>query len=210
MAEETKNQETLQQVQGHSKEETTETTVNESTEQAQVVENNIVEAPAAAEAMADKPAEVKVEKSQTEVAVQTADEPVAEVIIEEPGIIEGALKKDLPELRQGDMVKVYQRIKEVKENKTKERTQIFEGQVLAIKHGKGITGTITVRKVIDGIGVEKIFPIHSPSIEKIEVIKQTKTRRAKLYYLRTAKGRKAKLKTAVRNKEEGPEEAMAE
>lgn len=71
-----------------------------------------------------------------------------------------------------------------------------------MKHGRGITGTITVRKVLDGIGVEKIFPIHSPLIQKIEVLKQTKTRRAKLYYLRTAKGRKAKLKATTHKKEE--------
>ncbi|MFA5013530.1 MAG: 50S ribosomal protein L19 [Candidatus Paceibacterota bacterium] len=108
-------------------------------------------------------------------------------------MVEANLKKALPQIRQGDMVKVYQKIKE----KNKDRMQVFEGQVLAMKHGKGVTGTITVRKVISGVGVEKIFPIHSPSIDKIEIIKQTKTRRAKLYYLRTAKGRKAKLKTAV-------------
>ncbi|MFA5086715.1 MAG: 50S ribosomal protein L19 [Candidatus Paceibacterota bacterium] len=130
--------------------------------------------------------------------------------MKEPGIIEGALKKDLPELRQGDMVKVYQKIKEVKDNKTKERIQIFEGQILAMKHGKGITGTITVRKVIAGVGVEKIFPIHSPSIEKIEITKQTKTRRAKLYFLRTAKGRKAKLKATIHKGEEESEESATE
>ncbi|MDD5568944.1 MAG: 50S ribosomal protein L19 [Candidatus Pacebacteria bacterium] len=123
---------------------------------------------------------------------------------EESGIIEAHLKKDLPQIRQGDLVKVYQKIKE----KNKERMQVFEGQVLAIKHGQSISGTITVRKVIGGIGVEKIFPIHSPSVEKIEIVKQTKTRRAKLYYLRTAKGRKAKLKTTVRAN--GESEAAAE
>ncbi len=132
--------------------------------------------------------------------VETPAEPVEEVVVveepEELGIIEASLKKDLPEIRQGDMVKVYQKIKE----KNKERVQIFDGQVLAVKHGRGISATITVRKVISGIGVEKIFPIHAPSVEKIEITKQTKTRRAKLYYLRTAKGRKAKLKTANHTK----------
>ncbi|HPD20009.1 MAG TPA: 50S ribosomal protein L19 [Candidatus Pacearchaeota archaeon] len=98
--------------------------------------------------------------------------------------------EEISEIKQGDTVKVYQKIKE----KNKERIQPFEGQVLAIKHGKGQNSTITVRKVIGGVGVEKIFPIHSPSIVKIEVLKRTKTRRAKLYYLRKAKGRKAKLK----------------
>lgn len=98
--------------------------------------------------------------------------------------------KDLPDVKPGDTIKVHQKIKEG----DKERIQIFEGVVIARKHGKGISATITVRKVIDSIGVEKIFPIHSPLIAKIEVVKHGKARRAKLYYLRTAKGKKAKLK----------------
>jgi len=111
------------------------------------------------------------------------------------------LKKNSPDIRPGDTVRVYQKMKEAPkkdkssaERKDKERIQIFEGLVLARKHGKGITSTITVRKVISGIGVERIFPIHSPIIEKIEVIRKGKVRRAKLYYLREVKGRKAKLK----------------
>ena len=100
------------------------------------------------------------------------------------------LKKELPKISPGDTVRVYQKIKE----KDKERLQAFEGVVLTRKHGKGISATITVRKVISGVGVEKIFPIHSPVIEKIEVLKKSKVRRAKLYYLRTAKGKKARLK----------------
>jgi len=101
------------------------------------------------------------------------------------------LKTDLPEIQSGDTVKVYQKIKE----KNKERVQVFEGQVLARKHGKGISATITVRKVASGVGVERTFPLHSPTIEKIEVSRRGKARRAKLYYLRTAKGKKARLKT---------------
>ncbi len=100
------------------------------------------------------------------------------------------LKKDLPEISSGDTVKVYQKIKE----KDKERIQAFEGVVLARKHGKGITSTITVRRIVAGVGVEKIIPLHSPIVEKIEVVKKSKVKRAKLYYLRTAKGRKARLK----------------
>ena len=100
------------------------------------------------------------------------------------------LKKELPDIRPGDTVRVHQKIKE----KNKERIQVFEGLVLARKHGKGISSTITVRKVISGIGVERIFPTHSPNIEKIEIIKRSKVRRAKLYYLREAKGKKGKLK----------------
>jgi len=104
--------------------------------------------------------------------------------------IKTQLKADLPDIRPGDTVQVYQKIKEG----DKERVQAFEGLVIARKHGKGITSTITVRKVISGIGVERIFPLHSPTIEKIEILKRGRVRRAKLYYLRKAKGKKAKLK----------------
>ena len=94
------------------------------------------------------------------------------------------------DIRPGDTVRVYQKIKE----KDKERIQTFEGQVLARKHGKEAGATITVRKVISGIGVERIFPLHSPIIDKIEVVKKGKARRAKLYYLREATGKRAKIK----------------
>ncbi|MFH1401432.1 MAG: 50S ribosomal protein L19 [Parcubacteria group bacterium] len=103
---------------------------------------------------------------------------------------EAQSKKDLPDIRPGDTVLISQKIKEG----DKHKAQTFEGLVLARKHGKGISGTITVRKTVLGIGVEKIFPLHSPNIEKIEILRRGKTRRAKLYYLRTAKGRNAKLK----------------
>jgi len=99
-------------------------------------------------------------------------------------------KTDLSDIRPGDTVLVHQKIKEG----AKERIQIFEGVVIARKHGKGTSTTITVRKVVEGIGVERIFPIHSPAISKIEVSKHGKVRRAKLYYLRTTKGKKAKIK----------------
>jgi large subunit ribosomal protein L19 len=99
-------------------------------------------------------------------------------------------EKKLPDLRTGDTIKVHQKIKEG----DKERIQIFEGIIIAKKHGKGISATITVRKVVDGVGVERVFPIHSPALDKIEVVRHAKVRRAKLYYLRTAKGKKAKLK----------------
>ncbi len=100
------------------------------------------------------------------------------------------LKTDLPDIRPGDTVQVHQKIKEG----DKKRIQIFEGVVVARKHGKESGATITVRKIISGIGVERIFPIHSPTIEKIEISKRGKVRRAKLYYLRKAKGKKSKLK----------------
>ena len=99
-------------------------------------------------------------------------------------------EKKSPDIRPGDTIKVHQKLKEG----NKERIQIFEGIVIARKHGKGNSATITVRKVVDGIGVERIFPINSPAIDKIEVVRHGKVRRSKLYYLREAKGKKAKLK----------------
>ncbi|MBI2625348.1 MAG: 50S ribosomal protein L19 [Candidatus Nealsonbacteria bacterium] len=113
------------------------------------------------------------------------------------------LKVDLPDIRPGDTVRVYQKIpasaksdlaKTSKKEGVKEKSQVFEGFVLARKHGKEAGATITVRKVIGGVGVEKVFPLHSRNIEKIEVVKKEKVRRAKLYYLREAKGERAKLK----------------
>jgi len=98
--------------------------------------------------------------------------------------------KELPQIKPGDTIKVYQKIKEG----DKDRIQVYEGIVIAMKHGTGISGTMTVRKVVDGIGVERIFPLHSVSISKIEIVRHGKVRRAKLYYLRTAQGKKAKLK----------------
>lgn len=100
------------------------------------------------------------------------------------------LKDNLPDVRPGDTVRIHQKIKEG----SKERIQIFEGLIIAKKHGKGVSGNITVRKVLQGVGVERIFPIHSPLIEKIEIVKKGRVRRAKLYYLRTAKGKRARLK----------------
>ena len=108
------------------------------------------------------------------------------------------MKNDLADIRSGDTVRVHQKISASVSSKTgkqgTDRIQTFEGLVIARKHGKGISSTITVRKIVAGVGVEKIFPIHSPIIEKIEIAKRGKTRRAKLYYLREAKGRKARLK----------------
>ena len=99
------------------------------------------------------------------------------------------LKTDLPELKIGDTVKVHAKIKEG----NRERIQIFEGTVIAQKHG-GISETVTVRRLSYGVGVEKVFPIHAPSIERIEVVRHGKVRRAKLYYLRDRVGKRAKIK----------------
>jgi large subunit ribosomal protein L19 len=114
--------------------------------------------------------------------------------------------KQMPDIKPGDSVKVHQKVKEG----NKDRIQIFEGVVIARKHGKGISATITVRKVVEGVGVERVFPVYSPAIDKIEVVKRSKVRRAKLYYLRTAKGKKARLKNkefSVAIAEEKPETA---
>ena len=104
-----------------------------------------------------------------------------------------AAKKKIPKIKPGMTVRIFQKIKELNiKGEEKERTQYFEGIVIAKKHGQEKGGTITVRKVSDGVGVEKIFPLNLPTIEKIEIKKQEKVRRAKLYFLR--KGYKKKLK----------------
>ena len=100
------------------------------------------------------------------------------------------IRADLPLIRPGDTVKVFQKIKEG----DKTRVAAFEGLVIARKHGKGISATFSVRKVIDGVGVEKVFPLHSPTIEKIEVLRRAKVRRAKLYYIRDLAAREVRRK----------------
>lgn len=101
-----------------------------------------------------------------------------------------SLKSENPRIRSGMKVRVWQKIKEG----DKERLQAFEGVVIAVKHGQGRTGAFTVRKISGGIGVERIFPFHAPTIDKIEVLSQAKIRRAKLYYLRGLVGKKSKMK----------------
>ena len=96
----------------------------------------------------------------------------------------------MPEFNAGDVVKVYRKIKEG----AKERIQLFEGLVIAVKGGQSSSPTITVRKVSNGVGVELIVPIYSPSIEKIEQVKTAKIRRAKLYYLRGLTAKKSRMK----------------
>ncbi|MCR4762717.1 MAG: 50S ribosomal protein L19 [Lachnospiraceae bacterium] len=112
-------------------------------------------------------------------------------IIEE---IENAQKKEtVPQFSTGDTVRVHNRIKEG----NRERVQIFEGTVLKIQGG-GSRQTFTVRKESSGIGVEKTWPIHSPNVEKVEVVRRGKVRRAKLNYLRGLTGKKAKVKEIMR------------
>ena len=104
----------------------------------------------------------------------------------------------MPNIKPGHVVKVYQKIVETKgvgkKAETKERVQIFEGLVLGRKGGDGINATITVRKISGGIGVERIFPINAPTIEKIELVKITKARRAKLNFMRDRIGKATKPK----------------
>jgi len=102
-------------------------------------------------------------------------------------------KRTIPELKPGMTVRVYQKIKELNiKGEEKERVQYYEGLIIAKKHGKEKGGTITVRKVSQGVGVEKIFPLNLPTITKIEIKKQAKVRRAKLYYLK--RGYKKRLR----------------
>jgi len=98
------------------------------------------------------------------------------------------LRDDMPQFKAGDSLKVYVRIKEDE----KERLQVFEGIVLAIK-GAGIKKTFTVRKISYGVGVERTFPLHSPNIKKIELIKKSKMKRSKFYYLREKTSKKFKV-----------------
>jgi large subunit ribosomal protein L19 len=105
------------------------------------------------------------------------------------------LKEAVSQFEVGDTVKVYGKIKEG----NRERIQIFEGTVLK-KQGGGVRATFTVRKSSNGIGVEKTWPLHSPNVEKVEVVRKGKVRRAKLNYLRDRIGKKAKVKDAVTNK----------
>ena len=107
-------------------------------------------------------------------------------------LTEGQLKADIAEFGIGDTVRVHAKIKEG----NRERIQVFEGTVIAKKHG-GIQETVTVRRMSYGVGVEKTFPMHSPNVEKFEVVRKGKVRRAKLYYLRDRMGKAAKVKEKV-------------
>jgi large subunit ribosomal protein L19 len=107
------------------------------------------------------------------------------------------LRKDLPEFRPGDTVRVNVRLKEGEGEKEKERLQAFEGVVIS-KKGRASSATFTVRRVSFGTGVERIFPLHSPSIASIDVVGKGKVRRARLYYLRELRGKAARIKRAGR------------
>jgi large subunit ribosomal protein L19 len=114
-------------------------------------------------------------------------------------VIEAVEPEKIPALKPGMTVRVYQKIKELNaKGEEKERIQYFEGMIIAKKHGKEKGATITVRKVSNGVGVEKIFPLNLPTIDKIEIKKQAKVKRAKLYFLK--RGYKKKLKEIKKTK----------
>ena len=107
-------------------------------------------------------------------------------------LTEGQLKENAPEVVIGATVKVYVKIREGE----KSRTQMFEGIVIAI-NGTGIAKTFTVRKIAYGVGIERVFPLHSPVVDKVELVRHGKVRRAKLYYLRDRVGKAAKVKELI-------------
>jgi large subunit ribosomal protein L19 len=106
-----------------------------------------------------------------------------------------SMKENLPDLRVGDFVRVAVKVKEG----ARERLQVFEGYIIGM-HGRGIRRVIVVRRLSFGIGVERVFPIHSPKVDNIEIVRRGKIRRAKLYYLRDRVGKKAKVKEDIRAK----------
>lgn len=110
------------------------------------------------------------------------------------GLEKAAMKQNFPEFAPGDTVRVFVKIKEG----DKERLQAFEGVVIARKHG-GVRETFTVRKISYGVGVERIFPLHSPRLDRIEVVARGHVRRAKLYYLRDLSGKAARIKPSKRS-----------
>jgi large subunit ribosomal protein L19 len=115
------------------------------------------------------------------------DELTMQQLIEE--ITKEQLRTDLPEFRPGDTVRVHVKVVEG----TRERVQVYEGVVIK-RRGGGISETFTVRKVSYGVGVERAFPVHTPKIAKLEVVRRGKVRRAKLYYLRELRGKAARIK----------------
>jgi large subunit ribosomal protein L19 len=106
------------------------------------------------------------------------------------------INKKIPDLRPGCTVKVFQKIKEG----AKERVQVFEGLIISINSARGTGKNITVRKIVEGIGVEKIFPINAPSISKIEIVRVGKVRRAKLFYMRDISGKATRLREKIGEK----------
>lgn len=108
-------------------------------------------------------------------------------------IAQDSLKSEVPAIEIGDTVKVHVKIREG----NKERIQVFEGTIIARK-GSGVSETFTVRRVSYGVGVERVFPLHSPNVAKVELVRHGRVRRSKLYYLRDRVGKAAKVKEQIR------------
>ena len=168
-------------------------TVEEQNETIEAVEN------------VEEPVEVSAEKTEEEPTAETEDSPATiEMDPEEAAhlamqtkIVQATyddIRKDLPEFHSGDTISVGYRVIEG----SRSRVQSFEGVVIKISSGHGLDKTFTVRKISGGIGVERIFPFHSPNIESIKVLKEGKVRRAKLYYLRGLKGKATRIKERVK------------
>ena len=168
-------------------------TVEEQTETIEAVKN------------IEKPVEAGAEKTEEKPTAETEDSPAAiEMDPEEAAhlamqtkivqVTYADIRKDLPEFRSGDTISVGYRV--IEGNRS--RVQSFEGVVIKISSGHGLDKTFTVRKISGGIGVERIFPFHSPNIESIKVLKEGKVRRAKLYYLRGLKGKASRIKERVK------------
>ena len=153
----------------------------------------------------EEPVEVSAEKTEEEPTGETEESPatiemdpeeIAQLAMQTK-IVQatyGDIRKDLPEFRSGDTISVGYRVIEG----SRSRVQSFEGVVIKISSGHGLDKTFTVRKISGGIGVERIFPFHSPNIESIKVLKEGKVRRAKLYYLRGLKGKATRIKERVK------------
>ncbi|MDD6146234.1 MAG: 50S ribosomal protein L19 [Oscillospiraceae bacterium] len=107
-------------------------------------------------------------------------------------ISDSSLKADVPEIKIGSTVRVHVKIREGE----RERIQVFEGTVIAVK-GSGVSSTFTVRRVSYGVGIERVFPVHSPNVAKVELVRNGKVRRSKLYYLRDRVGKSAKVKEKI-------------
>jgi large subunit ribosomal protein L19 len=120
-------------------------------------------------------------------------------------IEKGYLKEDIPEFKSGDTLKVHVRIKEG----DKERIQVFQGTVIG-RRGGGTGATFTVRKISSGIGVERVFPLHSPNVDKIELIRSGRVRRAKLNYLRNLTGKSARIKEQLSDSDKNKRNAKEE
>jgi large subunit ribosomal protein L19 len=108
-------------------------------------------------------------------------------------MVSGQLKSEIPELNIGDTVRVFVKIKEGE----RERVQVFEGTIIA-RQGGSISESFTVRRISYGVGVERVFPIHSPNVEKVEIVRRGRVRRSKLYYLRSRVGKAAKVKEQLK------------